>query len=115
MIRSAALMVIVLAATRAWAADNIPPSACLTHEQARAAFPHQWLYWHGPQHCWSNRGRVPAAKPQRDPLFSPEQIDELQYREEAERRLATCCWPTLPTVQFLPWELRINDAEPRRD
>jgi hypothetical protein len=113
--RSAATLVLVLAATcRAWGADNTPP--CLTHEQARAAYPRQWLYWHGPKHCWNNQGRAPSA--QRKPLTA-EQIDEIQYREEAERRLATCCWPTLPTIPFLPWELRINDAngnhQPRLD
>lgn len=45
------------------AADNKPPekTACMTREQARAAYPKQWLYWHGANRCWDNK---PGARRQ---------------------------------------------------
>lgn len=32
-------------------------AVCLTHVQARAAYPHQHLYWHSESHCWDDNRR----------------------------------------------------------
>jgi len=68
---------------------------CLTEAQARARFPGQHLYWRTSKKCWGNIAPKAAKKQDKEPLTA-ELIDELQYREEAERRLRTCCWPPLP-------------------
>jgi len=105
---------------------------CLTKEQARAKWPGQWLYWHTENRCWDNQkvGARPRAhySVNRNPLrlgkppvdangnfmhhsaraITQDEIDEMQYRLEAEKRLATCCWP--PPATFLPWELRVTGA-----
>ena len=101
------------------AADN--DRACLTKEQARAKWPKDYLYWHGVNHCWDNvrtyakpdrthksgkppvdaNGNIATAR-----YLTQEQIDNLQFRYEAERRLKTCCWPPLP--DFAPWDERIK-------
>lgn len=31
--------------------------ACMTQEEARKAFPHDHIYWHGKEHCWHNAGK----------------------------------------------------------
>ena len=96
------------------AADNDRP--CLTKEQARAKWPKDWLYWHTANRCWDNQkvGSVnrahyrTVAGPTRKATVTPDEIDKTQYQMEAEKRLATCCWP--PAVKFIPWEIRINGA-----
>ena len=109
-----AMTVIVLGA------DN--DKQCLTKDQARVQYPGQHLYWHTPKQCWNNIRVYPRVdrtnKGDRLPLVDAngnavtrkpapaDLVDEIQYREEAERRLKTCCWPTLPT--FLIWEERIG-------
>jgi len=35
---------------------KVEQAECLTKEQARKAYPGAWLYWHGKNHCWDNRG-----------------------------------------------------------
>jgi hypothetical protein len=30
--------------------------SCMTKEEARKAYPGDHIYWHGPQHCWDNKG-----------------------------------------------------------
>jgi hypothetical protein len=46
-------------------------AACLSHQDARRAFPHRHLYWHGSDHCWdispSREPREPPRDPPRDP------------------------------------------------
>jgi hypothetical protein len=43
-------------------------AACLSHHDARRAFPHRHLYWHGANHCWDiSPSREPARDPPRDP------------------------------------------------
>src|SRR4249919_2561173 len=64
---------------------------CLTHEQARAKWPRDHLYWHTAARCWDNERSRRGDKE----YLTPEAIDAVQYREEAERRLRTCCWPPL--------------------
>jgi len=67
---------------------------CLTEKQARAKYSGQHLYWRTAQKCWSNI--PPAAKRADKEPLTADVIDQLQYREEAERRLRTCCWPPIP-------------------
>lgn len=93
-------------ANAAIAADNNPP--CLTKEQARAKWPKEIIYWRTIHRCWgiTPPGRriphtVVAAR-----MITQEEIDELQTRHEAERRLRTCCWPPLPVFEV--WQERIQ-------
>lgn len=69
--------------------------SCMTRDEARAKHPRAHLYWHGVKHCWDatppgRRVVLPAPRP-----ISEDMIDAIQERQEAERRLETCCWPPL--------------------
>jgi hypothetical protein len=69
--------------------------SCMTQDEARVKYPRAHLYWHGPKKCWDNvppGRRVALLKPKQ---VSEDTIDNIQERQEAERRLETCCWPTL--------------------
>lgn len=122
-------IVLVLFSITARAADNVQP--CMTKEQARAKYPGQWIYWHTANRCWDNikvshasrhtysvnRNSMQLGKPPIDAsgnalhhsakALTQDEIDEMQYRMEAERRLESCCWPP-PPMPFVPWDLRIN-------
>ena len=43
--------------------DASAASSCMTHREAREAFPRAHLYWSGHDHCWSDqRGRATARR-----------------------------------------------------
>lgn len=76
---------------------NATPS-CMTQDEARVKYPRAHLFWHTAKRCWDN---VPPGR--RVVLLQPKQvsedaIDTIQERQEAERRLETCCWP--PVTMF---------------
>jgi hypothetical protein len=53
-----ALIVTLLAAFPALAGPS-----CMTKHEARSHYGNDWIYWHGPGHCWDNqRGHVRIAK-----------------------------------------------------
>lgn len=61
---------IVIAATPVFVAlagaIALPAAAapdCMTQDEARKAFPHDHLYWHGAKHCWDNVGKSRSRKP----------------------------------------------------
>lgn len=88
----------------AYAADNNVP--CYTKEQARAKWPKAVLYWHTANRCWDNISIKRAHTVVAARMITQEEIDELQVRHEAERRLRTCCWPPLPAFEV--WQERIQ-------
>lgn len=52
-------------------ADEQPAAACLTKQQAREKYPGAWLYWHGKNHCWDNRGhRKVRPSPVKEQTFA---------------------------------------------
>ena len=56
---------VILAVIGTFAAPAAGSPSCMTLEEARKAFPHDHIYWHGRQHCWDNsaqrRSQTPAA------------------------------------------------------
>jgi hypothetical protein len=73
-------MRVVLVALVALVASSVSARAspsCATLAEARAAYPGKHLYWHGPRHCWDDRGPGHAAvsKPVR-PALPPAQIND---------------------------------------
>ena len=56
---------VILAVIGTFAAPAAASPSCMTLEEARKAFPHDHIYWHGRQHCWDNsaqrRSQTPAA------------------------------------------------------
>jgi len=46
-------------------------SACLTEKEARARWPKDHLYWHGPDRCWDNSRAMPHPTVKANPLALP--------------------------------------------
>jgi hypothetical protein len=106
------------------AADNTPPEQCLTREQAKEKYPGMWLYWRTEKRCWYGAHYAKPVRTHKSTKLVPTpvyddagnnvrtrgdaDIDIIQYRNEAERRLRTCCWPPLPAPTFVPWDERIG-------
>jgi len=112
-----ALIIIVLAAliftmTRSAGAS----SSCMTKREARGTWPRAHIYWHGPDHCWTNRRGHWHGRRYRDsvPHYARKAHDQVPTKEQVFDKTSTskkgeivgidldewlannCCWPELP-------------------
>ena len=101
---------VVLAVIGTFAAPAAGSPSCMTLEEARKAFPHDHIYWHGRQRCWDNdrqhRSQTPAANAgaaaaaaERSEVATPKEPHALKLSEAlAERPSAPAVIPPIPFV-----------------
>ena len=101
---------VILAVIGTFAAPAAGSPSCMTLEEARKAFPHDHIYWHGRQRCWDNdrqhRSQAPAANAgaaaaaaERSEAATPKEPHALKLSEAlAERPSAPAVIPPIPFV-----------------
>jgi hypothetical protein len=86
-------------------------NSCMTKAQAAAKYPGQWLYWHGPRHCWDNHsgrfssragvyGKTNSLKLPRPPLDANANVTHHSGRpiilaEQTSAQVPTIMYPAL--------------------
>jgi hypothetical protein len=95
----------MLGAIGAIAAPAASSPTCMTQDEARKAFPHDHIYWHGKEHCWDNigkHGQKPAAN--ETEVSAPPEINRLDEKplskpkSEVEKTREQVVIPPLPFI-----------------
>lgn len=75
-------------------APAVGSPTCMTSDEARKAYPHDHIYWHGPQHCWDNKGNHRGQKS----AEKTEPNDSQTKSAEIDKPIAPVTVPPVPFI-----------------
>jgi hypothetical protein len=84
--------------------------SCMTMREARAKYPRDHLYWHGPARCWDNqRGRTRHRMGKKPPVpaYGAVRLPVAAVALAPRGPLLITPVPLDILLRFLPWDLRI--------